>query len=807
MWSDLKHAVRLLRRAPGFACTAVLLLTLGIGVTTAMFSIVDAWLFEPLHFPDPDRLTIGLKAEAQRPTEPKIFIAFRDWEAWAGQSQSFSQIAGAFWRSFEALDQSDKGVLGLVATANLFDALGVAPALGRVFRATDVDGPPVAVIGHQLWKQRFGGAPDVVGRAVSLGSKVHRIIGVMPPGFGLRLIDQETDTQFYALLQKDEAAYRSGGKGPFAAIGRMKPGVATAAAQAELQAIQRSLDERDPDSPKGYTVLLSNLQKDNTRNVRASLWVAGAAAGLVLLMVCANVGGMLLGRGMEREREMAVRAALGSGRARLVRQLLTESAVLAVLGAAGGVTLAAGAIRIFTAVNPLGRMPQNSISLQGRTLWFAVLAGVVSTLLFGLAPAVQASKENLNGMIKGAERGIAGGLPAFRLQAVLVSSQVALSMLLLVGAALMLQTLARLQAHPLGFRTQNLTVAEVTIPRNGFSEASARQSLHRQLLDRLQRTPGVLSAALSDIGPLGAPFENRFLIEGQPEGKEETAPKAGLASVSAGYFATMGIPLLEGRPFSEHDDEHSRSVAIVNQTAARNWFGGQSPIGRRVKYREDAGWQTIVGVVGDTSYNFYNRVDWLTAPRIFYPLKQHVPPPLPVARQVYALVRGRAMTMEVARDLLKSIDPTLRPGRVVPVRDLIANALQQPRLRTRMLGLIAATALLLAAIGIYGVMAQVVNRRKREIGIRMALGAQHGDVVRMVVKQGAGLAVLGIAAGTAGALAATRTLASLLYGVKPADTTAFGAAAAVLLATVLAAALVPARKAARVDPVETLRQE
>lgn len=807
MWFDVKHAIRLLRRSPAFACTAVLLLALGIGITTAMFSILDAWLVQPLHFPDPGRLTIGLKAEAQHPTEPKIFIGYRDWDAWASQSRSFSHIAGALWRGFEGLDPSDKGIVGLVTTANLFDTLGVAPELGRVFAPGDLDGPPVAVIGHQLWKERFGGAQDVIGRAVTLGSKVYRILGVMPAGFGLRLINQETDTQFYALLQKDEAAYRSGALGPLAAIGRLKPGISISAAQAELQSIQQGLDQRYPDNPKGYSVLLTSLQQDNTRNVRASLGMAGAAAGLVLLIVCANVGGILLGRGVEREREFAIRAALGSGRARLLRELLTESAVIAGLGAIGGAILAASAIRLFAVVNPLGRMPPNPISLEGRTVWFAVLTGAACALLSGLAPAIQVSKENLSGMMKTAGRGAAGGLRTFRLQSVLVAGQVALSMLLLVGATLMMQTLAQLQSHPLGFRVENLTVAEVSIPRNGWTEARRRQLVDRELVDRLRRLPGISSAALTDTGPLGTPFENRFRIEGQPEGKEETAPKAGLESVSPDFFGVMGIPILEGRAFAEYDDEHSRRVAIVNQMVARNWFGGQSPIGRRVRYGDDGEWQTVVGVVGDTSYNFYNRVDWFTAPRIFYPLKQHVPALQPVARPMYALVRGRSVGMNAARDILKSVDPSLRPGRVMPVSELISEALQQPRLRTNMLGIVSAVALLLAGIGIYSVMAQSVSRRKHEIGIRMALGAQHRDVVRMVVKQGAGIALLGIAAGSAGALLMTKTLASLLYGVKPVDFTAFLAAAAVLVAAVLTAALVPARKAAAVDPMEALRQD
>ena len=806
MGTDLKHAFRLLRRAPGFACLAVLLLALGLGLTTAMFSIVDAWLFEPLPFRDPGRLAIAFKAEAQRPTEPKIFVSYRDWEVWARASRSFESLAAVFWRSWEAPDPGTRGIFGMIVSATLFGTLGVAPERGRTFRASDAGGPPVAVISHALWQQRFGGAADIVGRSISLSGKLHQIVGVMPAAFELRIIDQANATEIYALMQNEET-WRPGGKGPIAVIGRLKPGITVAAAQSELQAIQTALDQRYADNPKGYPVLLSGLQQDNTRSVRASLWIAAAAAGFVLLIVCANVGGLLLGRGLEREHEIAVRAALGSGRGRIVRQLLTENAVIAALGGQGGLLLAAGALKVFAAVNPLGRMPANQIALHGRTLCFAATAAVVSALLFGLAPALQASKDDLNGMIK-AGRGIAGGLRALRLQGLLVSGQVALSMLLLVGAALMIQTLVRLESHPLGFQPEGLTLADVAIPRTGWNEPAQKQVLYRQVLDRLSAIPGVQSAALGNLPPLAEPFANRFWIQGRGEDPEEKAPKAGQHVVSAGYFATLEIPVLEGRAFTEFDSATSEPVAIVNSMAVRQWFGGRSPLGQHIKYKDDAQWQTVVGVVGDTASTFYNRLDWLNEPAIYYPLKQVANTSTsPVARQIYALLRGGTPEERSIRTALAAIDPSLRPGRVLPVEQLVADALGQPRLRTRLLALGSALSLLLASVGIYGVMALAVSRRKREIGIRIALGAQHRDVVRMMVKQGAWLAAAGIAAGMAAALLFAKMLAGLLYGVKPTDAGALFPAAALLFAAILVAALLPARRAAQVDPMDALRQD
>jgi putative ABC transport system permease protein len=798
----------MLRRSPAFALVLVLLLALGIGVNTAMFSILDAWLLEPLHFPEPDRLAIMLKSEVATPTEPKIFVSYRDWEEWAKQNRSFTGLAAIFWRSFEAEPDAGDDVFGMIVTENLFDVLQATAERGRTFRAEDVGGPPVAVIGHQLWQDRFGGTKDIIGKTLRVSAKTYRIIGVLPRGFGLRMIDQAVDTQFYALIQGDEKSYSSGGLGPVAAIGRLKPGITIQSAQQELAAIQHSFDERHRDNPRGFTVLATNLQRDNTRNVRASLWLAAASVGFVLLIVCANVGSLLLGHGLQRQREMAIRSALGGGRPRIVRQLLTESAVISVFGGTSGVALAYSIIRLFAAVNPFGRMPPNPISLDWHALAFTVLATIVCMLACGLAPAVQAARADLNEVIKAAGRGLTGGHGAFRARAALVIGQVALSLVLLVGATLIIETLARLESHPLGFRTQDVSVADVNIPRGRWTDAPSRQLVYDQLLDRLKTLPGVQAAAISDLGPLSSGFGEKFSIEGQPEVKDDLAPKASHQAVTPGFLATLGIPLQAGRSFTEHDDEKSGKVVIVNQTAARRWFGGQTAVGARLRLRDDKEWRTVVGIAGDTSYVFYNTVEWLTDPRIFLPMKQtRGDSASPVARQVFAFVRGRPLTADVARSLFRSIAPALRPGRVREMQQVIAEAVRQPALRTQLLGAFAVLSLLLAAIGIYGVMAQSVIQRTQEIGVRVALGAQTTDLVRMVVGQGLRLACVGIAAGVLLALFATRILASLLYGVKPTDPIIIAVSALVLFGAVLLASLLPARAAAGVDPLVALRRE
>ena len=808
MVSDVKHAVRMLRRSPAFALVIVLLLALGIGVNTAMFSILDAWLLQPLHFPEADRLAIILKSEAANPTEPKIFASYRDWEEWTKQSHSFAGLAAVFWRSFEAEPDGGDDVFGMIVTENLFDVLQVRAERGRTFRAGDRKSEPVAVIGHQLWRQRFGGTPDIIGKMLRVSAKNYRIIGVLPAGFGLRMIDQAVDTPFYALIQGDEQAYSPGGRGPVAAIGRLKRGATIQSAQQELAVIQRGLDQQYPDNPRGFAVLAANLQRDNTRNVRASLWLAAAAVGFMLLIICANVASLLLGHGLQRQREMAIRAALGGGRRRIIRQLLSESAMIVMFGSAGGLALAYAAIQVFASVNPLGRMPPNPIALNWRALSFTLLAAILCTLACGLAPAVQAARADLNAILQASGRGLTAGRGALRTRAALVIGQVALSLVLLVGATLMIETLAGLESHPLGFRTEDISVADVNIPRGRWMDAPSRRMLYDRLVAGLQGLPGVQASAISDQGPLSSGFADTFSIQGQAEVKDDLAPKAGHQAVTPAYFGTLGIPLLAGRSFIEGDDDKSGKVVILNQAAARRWFPGQTVVGAHLRFKNDQEWRTVIGVVGDTSSVFYNTVEWLTEPRIFLPMKQTTADSAsPVARQVHAVVRGRAVTAESMRTLLKSIDPALRPDRVRLMRQVIAEAVQQPALRMRLLGAFAALSLLLAAIGVYGVMAQSVIQRTQELGVRLALGAQTGDLVRLVLGHGLRLAIIGIAVGILLALSTTRILASLLYGVKPTDPIIIAVAALVLVAAVVLASLLPARSAAAVDPLVALRRE
>ncbi|HYL77156.1 MAG TPA: ABC transporter permease [Bryobacteraceae bacterium] len=807
MFADLSMATRVLRRSPGFTLLVVLLLSLGIGTNTAMFSILDAWLLQPLPFPEPYRLAIVLKSEASTPTEPKIFPFYRDLDEWARHNSSFANLAGMFWRSFETADGGDN-IFGVIVTANLFDTVEVKPELGRTFRSTDLDGPPVAVITHELWQNRLGGARDILGKSIVLSSKTYQIAGVMPPRFTVRMIEQSLDPQVFALIQRDEPLYAAGGLGPVAAIGRLRPGVSIGAAQSDLASIQHELDQRYRDNPKGYTVLVTNLQKDNTRSLRALLWLSAAAVGLVLLIVCANVGSLLLGRTLQRQREMAIRFALGSGRWRIVRQLLTESGLLAAASAIMGLLFAYAEVRLFQTANPFGRTPVHPIALDARALAFTMIACIASALIFGLAPAFHASRADLNEVMKAAGRGIAGGRAAFRARALMVTGQIALSLVLVVGAALLIETLARLQSQPLGFHVEGVTVAGVHIPKNRWNDLASRRLILDRLVDNLKAMPGVRDAAIGNSTPLGGGLEERFSIEGQPEPSEESAPKADRQYVTSGYFSTLQIPVLAGRGFQDSGNNSLGKEVVVNQSAAKRWFKGRNAVGAHVKFPKDKEWRTVVGVVGDTSYTFYNTIEWLTEPRILIPSKQDADERLsPVAREVYAVIRGPQVTADQMRAVLHTTDPALHLDRVQTLQEEIDEAIRQPRLRTQALGAFAGLSLLLAAIGIYGVMSQSVIQRKHEIGIRMALGAGVNDVIRMVVGQGLRLAVAGITAGILAALAATRILASMLYGAKPTDPLTFTTAALILLTAAALAAILPARAAARVDPMKSLRDE
>lgn len=808
--TDLRHAGRLLRGAPAFSIATVAILALAIGINTAMFSIVNTWMFRPLHFADANQLVMVLRYDLEHPDGTPFFAFARDHAEWKGRLQSFQNFGGMFWRSFTLTGRGEaESFNGMILTDDLFPTLGSAAELGRVFNSADLSGPPVIVLSHSFWQQHFAGSRDVLGRELALNGKPYRIIGVMPPSFSLRMENQPFDPAILALIQPGDADYNATAMSPLAIIGRLKPGVSIDAAKAELSALQSKLDATHTGLPAHMGILIEKLRDDNMRFVRTSIFTLAGAVVFVLLIACANVAGLLLGRTSTRRRELAVRAALGSGRGRLVSQLLTESLLLALIGAALGLLLAYGGVRGFVAINPFSLLPPDPISIDGRALGFAVALVFATTLLFGAAPALKASRIDPGEFLK--SRGQSGAVRMRSGQSVLSVLQVALSLLLLTGAALMAKTLVKLRVQSLGYRTDQVTVAQLTLPGAEYGGHPDRVSrFNDRLLEKVAGLPGVQSAAMGSVRPTATGPGVYVLAEGQSPPAQLGLPTEYEQIVTPGFFDTLEIPLIAGRKFSERDSAASQKVAVVSDTLAQKLFGGADPIGRRIRIRKDGPWLTIVGMVASIRTLFYNTLSPTVTPFVFIPAAQVEGPVFnPRGTEAYLFLRGsgNSITMPVIRRQVDAVDRDVPMGDFMPLANMVAEATAQARMRTALVGGFAGVALLLAAIGIYGLIAQNTAQRTGEIGIRMALGARPGDVLGMVVRQAVVIAGVGIALGVAGGLALARVLAGFLYGIAATDATVYVAVAIAVIAAASAAAYLPARKAARVDPTVALRYE
>jgi putative ABC transport system permease protein len=813
VWQDLCYSVRMLRKNPGFSLIAILTLGLGIGANTAMFSIVDAWLLRPLPFKDSDQLVIVLRNDLKRPTEPAYALLYRDFEAWKAQSRSFSSLSGMFWRQYLLTGGGEPEELdGMIATADLFTTLGIPAQRGRFFGSDDLTGPPVAVISHRFWQRRFGGSDGAIGASLTLNGFSHQIIGVMPPDFDLRMLEQPTGADVLTLLPTAEPGYRPDGVGPLAAIGRLNPGVTLAAAQTELTIILRRIDAKYQDNIKESGPLVTGLQADNVRTVRLTLLSLSAAVALVLLIACTNLAGLLLARTARRQQEMAIRAALGSGRRRLLAQLLTESLLLTLIGAAVGLMLAYPGVRLFVAINPMGVLPSNTIAIDARTLGLMLWLTPLTTALFGLVPALRASRADLNAVLKSGSRGASDGASTRRALNAVVTAQTALTVVLLIWAGLMIKTLLSLRAEPLGFRAENVTLAKLTLPAEIALQASQLNSFYDRVLEKVAAIPGAQSAAITSAWPLlGAPNTSCVLpaIEGQDQPPPDNAPRCGGSVVTPAYFSTLSIPLLRGRAFSEHDHERAEKVVIIDELIARGAFPGQDPVGRRIRTSKDSPWRTIIGVVGATRSTWPRAFAWRDSPSFFLPHRQSPGNAFgPVAKSVWIYLRAtRQPGIAELRQAVSSVDGNVAVAEFQPMREVVAKVTRQPLLRTVLAGSFAVLALLLAALGVYGVVSQSVVKRTREIGIRMALGARPRDVLTMVVRQGMTGALTGVAGGLVASFALARLSSSLLYGVSATDPATFVMIPVLLTGVAILATFIPARKAMMVDPIAALRDE
>ena len=795
---DLRYGLRTMRREPGFAAVAVLTLALGIGANTAIFSVVNAVLLRPLPYRDPARLVTVLH-DGWKPVAPANFLDWRE------QTGSFESIAAAqLWGlTLTGLDRPEQLEV-LQTSPEMFHLLGVDAALGRTYGAGE-DQPGrdhVVVLSHGFWQRRFGGARDVVGRQVTLDGETYTVVGVMPPEFQFAPF-WATHAEAWLPLNLGKRVNDRRGQS-LRVFARLKPGVTLTQAQAEMEAVNRRLAEQHPSENEGLTVAVDPLHEKVVGSSRPALLIILGAVGFVLLIACANVTNLMLAKSAMRQREIAVRIALGAGRWRVVRQLLTESLLLAVAGGGAGLLLAYWSNTALAALGPDTLPRVRTASLDPNVLLFTLGLSVCVGLLFGLAPALRSTKSDLTESLKSRAQGSARGRRHERVRQLLVVGEVAVSLVLLVGGGLMMRSFLRLTSVDPGFDPHGVTTATVRLAGPRYATQEQRATFFQRLTTQLGTLPGVKSASAINHIPLGGDvWTFGFTVEGRPAPPDAERPGAVYRVVRPDYFRAVGAALLKGRDFTERDDASSIGVVIVNEALARRQWPGDEPLGKRIVLNgESPKSREVVGVVKDLKQG-----EWASQPQpeMYLPHLQDSS-----ARSMTLVVRGAQGAPELGPELRRvvwEIDRDLPVSQVRSMDEVVAESVGQQRFNTLLIGLFAATALILASVGVYGVMSHAVAQRTHEIGVRMALGARGRHVLGMVIGQGLVLTLVGLAVGLAGAMALMRVMNSLLYEVSATDPLVFGGVAAVLLLTALVACYVPARRAMKVDPVIALRHD
>ena len=810
---DVRFAVRQLAKSRGFTLAAVLTLALGIGANAAVFSVIDAVLLRPLPYRNSDRLVVIWQTDATHRGTGAWFDSYREFEAWKQNSRSFETLAALSWAGggAETMRWRDKpvDVLTIAASADFFDMVGASAQLGRTFLAADLKNPCTLVLSHAFWEQRLEAARDIAGQSVKLGDTPCQIVGVMPKSFSF----YPTTTNAWSLITPQSSYAKNPWEKMTGAFGLLKPGVTRAAAEAELAAIQGRVAAEAPPAlamMRDWQPVILDLKSNFTwlagRNLRTGLWVLMAAAGVVLLMACVNVANLLLGRAIEREREMAVRAALGAGRGRLFGQMLVESMLLAAAGAASGVMLAEGLIRWFRAANPVELPPGDVVALDWRVLLFAASIALSASLLFGMLPAWRGSQVDPNATLKGAGPNQSAHGAAQGMSQALVVLQVALSMVLAAGTGLLCESLLNFAETKTGYRLDHLLTARVRLTEKTYPDAASRLRFADELGRRVTALPGVRALSLgSDVIPRGGGL---FTVQGDSRLASHPGASDEL-EVSGNYFSTLEIRLLRGRTFDGRDRPDTQQVAIVNEALVQKYFGGADPTGRAVKLsRADdasAPWLTVVGLVSDVkTTTVFQEMGYVVEPTVFRPLAQNPPATL----SLVALADGAPMDLTAnVEQQLAAIDRDLLLSGAQTMEAMHAADLEPPQFRTVLAGGFAVLALLLAIVGLYGVLARLVLRRTREIGIRMALGADRERILRSVLQHAARMTMAGIALGVAGASIAVHLIRGLLYGIRGGGAAELAAVSAGMLLVAVAAAWRPARRAASIDPMEALRME
>ncbi|HSS19149.1 MAG TPA: ABC transporter permease [Pyrinomonadaceae bacterium] len=800
---DLRFGLRLMATKPLATAVAVLTLALGIGANTAVFSVINAVLIEALPYQAPEKITVlwGRNPNLNL-TQAEFPASYPDFVDWQSENQTFAELAAISPNSFNLSGGSEpERVGGVGVSADFFNVLGASAVLGRVFTAEEMQpgAPPAVVVSHSFWQRRFGGDANAVGHNLTLDGKEYRVVGVMPPDFSF---PQGADmpqhfgfadkVDLWTPLTLKDYEIRQRGNRVIAVIGRLKPNVSLPQAQVEMGNLARSLEQRYPDTNKGFGLEVVSLREQLVGKSRRSLLMLFAAVGFVLLITCANVANLVLARSATRLREMALRVALGASRWRIARQVLTESLLLSALGGTLGLLVSLWVTRVLVALSPAELRLASHAALDYRLLAFTLLLAAIAGICFGLWPALRTSKPNLNETLKESS---SGGPAGKTMRHLLLVGEVALTLVLLVGAGLMIRSFRSLQGVDAGLNPNNVLTMQINLPLNKYPKSAAWSAVFKQLTERVEKLPGVESAATTWQLPLdGAEGSVSFDIQGRPE-DPNTRLWAGLRRVSPGYFKTLRFTLLRGREFDRQDPPDFKP-AVINEAMARRYWPNADPIGQHVTVLGTT--REIIGVVKDAKNS---SLDKNADPELYQPTSLWF---------MYLLVRSKsdaAVVLPAIREQLKTIDPDLPLTKVSTMEEVVSRSVAARRFNMLLLSVFGGMALLLSMVGIGGVMSYNVAQATREIGIRMALGARPRNMLWLVTRQGLVLALAGILIGWLGALGLTRLIRSLLFGVGPADPLTFVVVSLVLLAVTLLASYLPARRAARVDPIVALRYQ
>ena len=819
LWQDVRYGCRMLMKNPSITAVAIIAFGLGIGANTAIFSVVNAVLLRPLPFKDPERLVAVWEGNVKRSSVKSGGAAsYPDFADWRAQNGVFERMAAYHYSDFTLAGDSGEPahMQGAIVSADLFQVLGVAPTTGRTFLPEEdqpggAGGARAVILSDSLWRQRFSADTKILGRTIKIDGRSFNIVGVMPSGFQFPIqaepvelwttmaVDAETADGSSPITEQRGAHYLN-------VVARLKPGVTMEQAKAEMDVIAQNLQKQYPDTNANFGVGMVSLQEFWVGDLRPALLILFGAVGCVLLIACANVANLLLARATARYKEVAIRAALGASRLRVMRQLLTESLLLAILGGALALLLALWGTDLLIKFIPEDVPRLAEIHIDGRVLGFTMLLSVLTGVVFGLAPALNASKTSLTESLKEGGRSGTDGARRNRVRSALVVMEVALSLVLLVGAGLLLQSLLRLQQVNPGFNPKNVLTFRLDLPAVKYSTSQQIGDFFGQLQTRIEELPGVQAA--SAVSPLPLSNANMgvvFETEGRPVAKSERHP-TDLRIISPDYFRTMSILLIKGRDFTARDDLKSPSVIIINETLARQYFPNEDPIGKRIKPTVSADdneppMRQIIGIVGDVKHRGLSA---LPKPEVYVP---HAQVPFSSMTLVVRTASDTRSITSAVQGTLREMDKDLPLYNVRTLEQYLGRSSARPRFNALLLSAFACVALLLTGVGLYGVMAYSVAQRTHEIGIRMALGAQTGDVLRMVVRHGMTLALLGVVLGLGGAFALTRLMASLLYGVSATDPWTFAGLSLLLCVVAFIACYMPSRRATKVDPLIALRHE